>query len=88
MSIEEILNREGYTDVRTVAGRGLCGLSRFVFTVGLVYGIDFDGYQGRYCYGSRSDALAALKEWDGAGDPPGNWIKHKGLAGEYKNPKL
>lgn len=31
----------------------------------------------RYCYETAKDALAALMTWDGAGDPPGPWIKQK-----------
>jgi hypothetical protein len=61
-----------------------------VFTVGLCYNMQEDMshmYDGRYCYPSHADALEALRTWNGEGDPPGEWIKHKG-GREYSNPKL
>jgi hypothetical protein len=77
-----------YDHTREISGRGWCGLSRQIFTVGIVYGIDSSGYVGRYCFPSYADAKEALENWDGAGDPSGNWIKHKGGTGEYRNPTL
>jgi hypothetical protein len=32
----------------------------------------------RWCYETRREAAEALEQWDGQGDPPGNWIKFKG----------
>jgi hypothetical protein len=80
------LQAEGYQNVRSVPGRGVCGLYRFAFTTGLVIGIDDIGYYGRYCYSNRQDALEALEKWDGQGDPEGPWIKYKGDGGERSNP--
>lgn len=37
------------------------------------------------------DALVSLVNWNGAGDPPGDWIKQKGApvrGGERHNPAL
>lgn len=78
---------EAYTHMVNKPNRGVCGLSRFLFTVGLVYGIDDIGYKGRYCYHTMAEAKAALLEWDGSGHPPGNWVKHKGRGIEESNPK-
>ena len=61
-------------------------LARFLFTVGLLVGIDEIGYRVRYCYPSYADAWAALAAWDGVGDPPGPWIKAKGEGGDRENP--
>jgi len=72
--------------LREIPGRGLCALFRFMFTVGLVYGIDEIGYVGRYCYSNLADAKKDLGIWDGKEDPPGDWIKHKGET-EYSNKK-
>lgn len=80
------LSEQGYYNVRHIEGRGLCGLMRFTFTTGLVYGLNEYSYTGRYCFDNLTDAKQSLKEWDGAGDPPGGWIKHKGKI-EYANPK-
>lgn len=81
------LESEGYYDMRVIEGRGICGLYRFIFTTGLVYGITELFYEGRYCYSNHADAKAALEAWNGEGDPEDEyWIKHKGRT-EYSNPK-
>lgn len=38
--------------------------------------------------GSVTNAVAALNEWDGNGDPSGDWIKYKGIGGERSNNNL
>lgn len=88
--LHEQLSKEGYTNIRYVEGRGLCGLFRFAFTMGLCYGLEKYGYEGRYCYPHQftSDAVLGLALWDGKGDPIGQWIKHKGGIGEYTNPNF
>lgn len=80
----------GFFNLVEVQHKGICGLQRFMFTIGLCYGLqqcDFNIYEGRYCFDKLSDAKLALSEWDGKGDAPGEWIKHKGK-NEYSNPKL
>lgn len=66
---------------REVPGRGVCGLQSFVFTWGLLVNLRFDGmfyrYDARYCYPLFGDARAALRDWDGTGDPPEGWVKEK-----------
>jgi hypothetical protein len=87
---EQFFTEAGFFELREVPGKGLCGLYRMIFTVGLCYNMqedEFDMYEGRYCFPSLLDAKTSLHEWDGSGDPPGNWIKHKGKR-EYSNPKL
>ncbi len=79
------LTKNNYMFLKYVPGRGICGLARMYFTTGLFYGLEWDTYQGRYCYESKLEALQDLFAWDGAGDPPGDWIKHKGHV-EYSNP--
>ena len=80
-----VYERIGYKHLHIISSRGLRGLHRFMFTTGLVYGLDSCGYVGRYCYENYADALDALISWDGIGDPPdSNWIKHKGEV-EYSN---
>ena len=82
------LKSEGYSDIREIPGRGICGLRDFIFTTGLVIGMDETQYYGRYCYSSKDDALKALNEWEGDGDPSGPWIKYKGYPGERSNPLI
>lgn len=68
----------GYNNVRLLPTGQLAGLHSFMFTVGVVVGLSQLGYKVRYCYASAVEALAALNEWNGSGDPPGPWIKRKG----------
>ncbi len=84
--IIKVLEGEGYFDIRWIENVGLCGLYRFAFTVGLIYGLTESIYVGRYCYENLSDAKEALSTWNGKRDPSdSNWIKHKGSI-EYSNP--
>lgn len=73
--------REFFLAVRDVPGRGLCCVQRFAYTCGLIVDATFDGltyrYAARYCYPNGVEARRALSEWDGEGDPPGEWIKEK-----------
>lgn len=88
MNLKEYLKTEGYYEIREIPGKGLCGLNRFIFTTGLMVSLDEIGYYGRYCYANESDALKALNEWDGNGDPGGPWIKYKGRPEERSNPNM
>lgn len=68
--------------------RGYCGLLRMAYTVGLFYNIYPypRSAEGRYCFHTMADAVEALNNWDGIGDPEGDWIKHKGENGEWHHP--
>ncbi len=88
MDLKAFLETEGYYEIREIPGRGLCGLRDFIFTTGLVIGMNEDLYYGRYCYSNKEDALKALNEWNGEGDPEGPWIKYKGMPGERSNPEI
>jgi len=82
---------EGYFGLRLLPTGELAGLYRFIFTTGLCVGLQTDGpeftiYRCRYCYQSEGEALAALVSWDGRDDPPGPWIKQKGLGIDRSNP--
>lgn len=83
--MKEKLEKEGYILVREIEGRGWCGIMPFLFTFGLCYGLDDTGYRGRWCYTTGVEAAVRLAEWDGVGDPSGNWIKYKGEGGERSN---
>jgi hypothetical protein len=85
--LEQFLTENEYVELREIEGRGICGLRNFMFTIGLCYGLTEHDYAGRFCYPRpfTMDAIEAIKTWDGKGDPPGNWVKHKG-ATEYSNP--
>lgn len=72
-----LLRELGYFNLKIIDGV-VCGLSPFLFTVGLVVNIDKHGYERRYCYSELLDAKAALESWDGKDHPDGPWIKCKG----------
>ena len=82
----EYLKEGGYSNFRDVPGIGLCCLSRFAFTVGVIIRPNRDFYEYRYCFQHLSDALVALNEWDGESDIPGPWIKKKGMGFDDANP--
>jgi hypothetical protein len=82
---EALLIGEGYFNLVEIPGRGIVGLRRFMYTVGLCYDLDEECYRGRYCFEHLRDAVEALIQWDGQGDPAGPWLKHKGWV-EYPNP--
>ena len=89
MILTEELKKEledlGYTRLRVIPGRGICGVLKYLFTWGLTYGINDIGYEGRWCYDNHIEPTIYLEEWDGTGDPKGNWIKYKGTGGERSN---
>lgn len=85
----KMLEKEGYYNIRFIEGIGLCGLKEFAFTIGLCYDLNKYSYSGRYCYPKKfsSDATIALSAWTyGKNEPIGNWVKHKGVSGEWTNP--
>lgn len=89
MNKEELahfLSKEGYYQLKEIQNRGMCGLFRLAFTVGLFCNLDEGGYSYRYCFHNNAEAIDAINSWDGVNDPPGNWIKRKGEGGDYINP--
>lgn len=90
--LEAVAVKEGYRLLRWLPYKGnyvLCGISPFIFTVGLVYGIDETGYIGRWCFPSLPEALVSYAQMIEIPDNlliEGNWIKHKGRV-EIRNPK-
>lgn len=82
------LEDHGYISPREIPGRGICALHKFMYTVGIVHGLDDGGYQGRWCYSGMVQAVVAFNRWNGEGDPPLDWIKYKGRREERSNPKL
>ena len=71
------LATQGYVALRIMPDGHLAGVSRFLFTYGLCTKVDWEGYGARWCFKDPMDAVRALAEWDGQGDPPGPWIKQK-----------
>lgn len=84
------LTRAGFIRLTEKPVRGVVGIKRMMFTYALCYGVEDNEWQmfdGRYCYKSLVECVKDMLLWTGEGDPPGQWIKHKG-ATEYSNPRL
>lgn len=75
----------GYCCPKLLATGEWAALNQYIFTAGLLVGVDEDGYRTRFCYPTMAAAIDALAMWDGHGDPPGPWIKEKGRI-ERSNP--
>jgi len=76
----------GYFGPRLLPTGEWAALHRFLFTTDLIVGIDRFGYRTRFGYESAFDALNALTQWGGTGDPSGPWIKEKGQGRDRENP--
>ncbi len=81
------LTDNGYLVLRLMPDGHIAGITKFLFTYGLCARLDFSGLGACWCFEVMDDAFRALIEWDGAGDPPGPWIKQKAPA-ERCNPLL
>lgn len=80
------LKRNGYGPLRRLPTGEWAGDVDQLYTVGLFVGLDESGYRTRFCFPDRPSAEAALAAWDGAGFPPGFWIKQK--PEDFRNPAL
>ena len=69
---------EGYSFLKDATGKPgvYVGIQKMIVTTGL-YLLEKDFWITRFCYETTAEALAAFMEWDGNGDPPGNWIVQK-----------
>lgn len=70
---------------------GVVAVFRMIFNDRICFGApgDMTGFNRAFCF-PRSPgchvAIAAAKEWDGTGDPPGPWIKESGTE-RHRNPQ-
>lgn len=88
IKLHDFLLAEGYSHLRNIGTRGLCGLKRMAFTVGVFEGLNYEGYSGRWCFETFGEAETAILNLDDKEEPIGDWIKYKGARGEYPNPLL
>lgn len=79
ISASDFRKHPSYYAVTKLPSGETAALSDFLFTTGLIVGLASAGYRVRYCYENRLDAIEALSLWDGQNDPPGPWIKAKGV---------
>ena len=86
--MKERLIREGYERVRQTRSGQWVGVMSFIYTSALCIGLDEHGYERRYCYERKKDALIACDAFDGQGDPIGPWIKMKSVDGDKMNTQM
>ena len=76
-----LMEEWGYIVWRKMPDGSINAVQKYLFTFGLMVGVDplnpIMGWKTRFCYGNLGDAMLALTNWDGTGDPPGLWIKQK-----------
>ena len=78
MLTEEDIIAFGYSHPRQLPDGKWIAVMDLLFTTGLFYNLDRVGYECRWCYEKRQDAIDALNEWNGEGEPSGDWIVRKG----------
>lgn len=66
---------EGYAALRQLPDGRWLGVYRLLFHWTLHVDIDPTGYRDRYCYTYKHDAILAMQEWDGTGEPQ-HWHRH------------
>jgi hypothetical protein len=81
-------NTHLYSDAVFIDGIGWCALVDMLNTCALAIAITQASAESRYCFEHYSDALDSLMSWNGIGDPPGDWIKQKGLGIDRINPNF
>lgn len=71
------LKEGGYRDIKLIDENRYACLVPFAFTHAIIIGKLFDmcSYDDRWCYETYGEAMQALKEWDGQGEPQG-WHRH------------
>lgn len=73
LKLEMFLKANGYTHLKETP-HGIIGILPFMFTHGLVVGMDEIGYECRYCYHTLLECLGAYKDWEAKnweGEPKG-----------------
>ena len=79
MTIDTVeLTEQGYTNLKHIENKGICGILVHNNVIGLCYGITIEDYEGMYVYSNQIDAIKALKNWNGIGNPTFNYIRHSG----------
>jgi hypothetical protein len=80
-------NYHGLKFIKRYGGSWAC-LGGMLFSWRMFLNIDQTGYSSCIDYPDRASAEAALKAWDGLGDPPGPWLKWKGGDVDVEGPGL
>lgn len=82
----EFLNfliNQGYEEVNERNGSVVC-ICRFAFTWGILAELTMVGYERRWCYPTKQEALDALEEWMcNDEEEPGNWLRRTHIHDKY-----
>lgn len=73
-TMADLLHRDYLSYRITPEGVG-CGVKADWPLAYLDLGVRLDGTDVRYSFGSVAEAIHAMSEWDGKGDPPGAWLR-------------
>ena len=79
---------ENYLRWRQLPDGRWLAVQNMLFTTALLVDVTALSWRRRFCYEDPAEAVLALEEWDGMGDPPdppGMWIKEK--PGDRMNPR-
>lgn len=71
------LEQQGYYQIKTLDDGRVIALLDLMFTTGIFVDINFGGYNHRYCYKDRNDAIFSIKTWDGKDDSLQGWVAKK-----------
>lgn len=87
--LEKYLNEQGYFNLKVVDGK-ICGLMKFMYTIGLVVNIKEWDYEYRYCYpyANTAECLLDFGVYKYGVDPIGGWVKQKGGNIDRVNPAI
>jgi hypothetical protein len=84
-------NEANYLDARDLGDGRYAAIMPLMFTHAIITGRigDKNMYEDRWCYAGYEKAAAALKTWDGTGEPDG-WHRHPntGRRREEGDPEL
>jgi len=73
----EFYKEMGYGEPVKLNGE-IVALGKFLYTTGIIVGMDETGYKHRYCYHNESEAMIALLAWIGSdNEEPEGYITKK-----------
>ena len=73
------LEADGFYSIKRLATGELAGLMKYMFTTGIVVGLNEYGYRIRFCYPEEEKANEAFASYSGDSFPDdANWVKAKG----------
>lgn len=64
-----------YLEAQVKGEAGIVVIHRFLFTWAILSGVNYYGYEDRWCYSSYEKCKAAFDAWDGTKEPE-NWHRH------------